>query len=489
MYLGIDLGTSSVKIILMDAEQNILAQASSDLSVQRPHPLWSEQYPEAWWQGTCHAMRTLQNSHEVALSQVEAIGLSGQQHGATLLDKAGRVLRPAMLWNDGRSMAQCEQLEAKVPDFASITGNRVMPGFTAPKVLWVAQHEPEIFAKTDKVLLPKDYLRFRMTGTYASDMSDASGTSWLNVGARDWSKEMLQATGLTLAHMPELFEGTAPTAILTKQVAKEWGLADNVIVAAGAGDHAAAAMSINVTHPGDGFLSLGTSGTYFVADDVFAPNANAGVHTFCHCVPKLWHQMNCHLSAASALSWWADVCEVKVLDLLSDTESNEMQKDTAYFLPYLSGERSPHNNPYAKGAFIGLTHDSSRSRLTQAVLEGVALNFAQGQRAMLDTGTKIKQIAVVGGGAKSVYWGKILAAALGQSLTLYKDRDVGAAYGAARLGFLAKTGLDVDSLPLSTIEQVLEPNPEWQSILQAKLPIFMTLYDQLKFMFTEEKQS
>lgn len=290
-------------------------------------------------------------SHAKELAQVKAIGLSGQMHGATLLDKNDKVLRPAILWNDGRSAEQCQQLEAQLPEVIKITCNRVMPGFTAPKVLWVKQHEPEIFKQIAKVLLPKDYLRLQISGDYASDMSDSSGTSWFDVKKRCWSKEILQACGLTEQQMPILYEGTEITGKILPAIAQQWGVSENTLIAAGGGDNAAGAVSMNVIQSGTAFLSLGTSGVYFVSNDSCQPNPEHGVHTFAHCLPNTWHSMNCHLSAANCLTWLAELTNSDLKKLIHNTEHHQ-QSEPLFFLPYLSGERSPHNNPYARGAFL-----------------------------------------------------------------------------------------------------------------------------------------
>ena len=486
MYLGIDLGTSSVKAIIINEEQNIVAQATCELTVQRPQALWSEQDPLQWWQAVNHAVLEIKKNSPEILASIKAIGLSGQQHGATLLDKTGNVLRPAILWNDGRAEAQCEQLAQVVPNYAEITGNQIMPGFTAPKLLWVAQHEPEIFAQVDKVLLPKDYLRYRMSGVFASDMSDASGTSWLNVRERRWSEEMLIATSLTEQNMPELFEGSAATATVLPEIAAQWGIPKTTIIAGGAGDNAAAAMSINVISAGDAFISLGTSGTYFVADNNYHANAAGAVHTFCHCLPHLWHQMNCHLSAASAVSWWDRASGVNnVADLITQAEQHAYLNTSVLFLPYLSGERSPWVNPRAQGVFFGLNHDTTTAQLTEAVLEGVALNFAVGQDAMLAAGTTIGQVAVVGGGARSLYWGKILATALNRTLVYYENAEVGAAFGAARLGMLAMTNAQASSIfTAPTVKTTVEPDSSKVELFIAKKAKFKQLYQHLTEVFT-----
>ncbi|HEY5020161.1 MAG TPA: xylulokinase, partial [Steroidobacteraceae bacterium] len=303
MFLGIDIGTSSVKAVLVDEREAIVAQASSPLTVERPQALFAEQDPESWWRASVAAIRSLPAPARAA---VRAIGLSGQMHGATLLDRAGNILRPAILWNDGRSGRECVELERREPRSRAITGNIMMPGFTAPKLLWVARHEPQIFARTARVLLPKDYVRLKLTGDAVSDMSDAAGTGWLDVGARDWSDEMLVATGLDRSHMPRLVEGNAPSGTLRAEAAEQLQVPP-VVVAGGAGDNAASAVGMGVIAPGQAFLSLGTSGVLFVVTDRFRPNPDKAAHAFCHCLPGRWHQMSVMLSAASALDWAAQL--------------------------------------------------------------------------------------------------------------------------------------------------------------------------------------
>ncbi len=552
MYLGIDLGTSSVKVVVMDETFATLASSSSDFTVSNPQPLWSEQDPAQWWQGTCVAMAELKAKHPQLLAQVKAMGLSGQQHGAVLLDKNNQVLRPAILWNDGRSMAECAELEQRVPNIRQLVGARIVPGFTAPKLLWVAKHEPDIFKQVTKVLLPKDYLRLLINGEFASDMSDASGTCWLNVAKREWSEELLSACDLNLTHMPTVYEGSDSTGTVLPAVAREWGIPATTIVAGGAGDNAAGAISVNVTEAGQGLLSLGTSGVYFIADDEYRANPDQGVHTFAHCLPNRWHQMNCHLSAASCLSWAAELVGESVGDLIAKAEKKfgmddastkiplgppfskgevskfppltkgevsksppfakgevsrspplskgevskfppltkgEVSKSPPFakggrgdllFLPYLTGERSPHNNPYARGALIGLTPNTDSADMMQAVLEGVALNFAEGQAALYQAGVKINAVSVVGGGARSLYWGKILASALQRELTYRKDREVGAALGAARLAWLAVNGGDPAKVfPLSPVEEIVQPNPNLAAHYTKKLVTFKKAYQAL----------
>ena len=285
MYLGIDLGTSEVKVLLIDEAQRIVASTHAPLGVSRPHPLWSEQDPADWWRATLMAIAAVARSHPRELAALRAIGLSGQMHGAVLLDAAGTVLRPAILWNDTRSAEQCVELERRVPHLRAITGNLAMPGFTAPKLLWVAEHEPELFRRTATVLLPKDYLRYLLTGEFISDLSDASGTLWLDVQKRDWSDVMLAACSLNRAHMPRLVEGSAPGGVLKSALARSWHIEHPVLLAGGAGDNAASAIGMGVVAEGQGFISLGTSGVFFAASDACRPNPAQGLHTFCHALP------------------------------------------------------------------------------------------------------------------------------------------------------------------------------------------------------------
>lgn len=485
MFLGIDLGTSAVKAVLVDAGQRVIAQASSPLEVRRPHPLWSEQDPEDWWRAASAAAGTLRDGHAGAMRAVRGIGLSGQMHGATLLDRAGRVLRPAILWNDGRSGEDCAELERRVPALAEVTGNRAMPGFTAPKLLWVARNEPEVFASVATVLLPKDYLRLRMTGVRATDLSDASGTLWVDVARRAWSAEMLEATGLSEAAMPSLHEGTEATGMLLPEVASSWGLADGVVVAAGAGDNAAGAAGVGTVEAGSAFLSLGTSGVLFASNERFSPNPGRGVHAFCHCLPGRWHQMSVILSAASCLSFVARLTgAASEAALLEEVAASHDDIGSLVFLPYLSGERTPHNDPHAKGVFFGMTHGTGRAALARAVLEGVAFAFADGQEALEQAGTRLGTLQVIGGGARSALWGRILASVLGRPLAYPVGADVGPAFGAARLGRIAATGEAAEDVCVPPpVERMVEPEPGITEAAAPRLRLFRELYPALREAF------
>ncbi|MGW1443515.1 xylulokinase [Serratia rhizosphaerae] len=476
MYIGIDLGTSGVKAILLDEHGQLLASHTEALTISRPQPLWSEQDPQDWWQATDRAMLSLGRQH--GLRQVQAIGLTGQMHGAVLLDHRQQVLRPAMLWNDGRSFEQCRQLEQAVPRSRAITGNLMMPGFTAPKVQWMRQHEPHIFSQIDKVLLPKDYLRWRLCGVFASDLSDAAGTLWLDVARRDWSDEMLAACGLTRSQMPALFEGSQLTGRLNAELAQRWDM-PQAPVAAGGGDNAAGAIGVGLYQPGQAMLSLGTSGVYFAVSDGFLSNPASAVHSFCHALPDTWHLMSVMLSAASCLNWVCRLTNVAdVATLLHNVEQASPTDAPLWFLPYLSGERTPHNNPNAKGVFWGLTHQHGPDDLARAVLEGVGFALADGMDALHASGLHPDSITLIGGGARSPFWRQMLADISGQPLEYRTGGDVGPALGAARLAQIALNPQRplAELLPPLPLEQLHTPDAERHQAYAARRATFRELY-------------
>lgn len=466
MFAGIDVGTSGVKVIVL-ADGKVAAQATAPLAVSRPHVLWSEQDPEDWWRAVEAAMLGIDADLR---GGIMAIGLAGQMHGATLLGADDRPLRPAILWNDGRSFAECAELEALEPCSREITGNLAMPGLTAPKLQWVRHNEPELFARIHQVLLPKDYVRLCMTGDKASDMSDSAGTLWLDVGARDWSDAMLAAGSLVRAQMPRLFEGCEVTGTLRPDVAARWGMS-RVRVVAGGGDNAAGAAGVGVVNDGDGLLSLGTSGVIFVATEDFRPNPSSAVHAFCHCLPDMWHQMAVHLSAASCIDWGARATGSDGPEaFLAAAEQVGAAAGPELFLPYLSGERTPHNDARVRGAFLRLDNETTPGRMAAAVLEGVAFAHADGLAALREAGTRVEELAVIGGGARSPYWGTILAAALDVRLVYLEGGEVGPALGAAKLAQMAVTGassLEVCARP--PVSGVIEPDPVLAERLAPKL--------------------
>ncbi|HEX3348681.1 MAG TPA: xylulokinase [Acetobacteraceae bacterium] len=479
-YLGLDVGTSSVKALLIGREQDVLAESSAPLTVSRPHPLWSEQDPEAWWQATLAAVASVRRASPEAWRGLRGIGLSGQMHGATLLDDAGRVLRPAILWNDGRSAAECAELERRVPDLRARTGNIAMPGFTAPKLLWVRRHEPEVFAATRSVLLPKDYVRFRLSGARVGEMSDASGTLWLNVAARAWDDGLLAATGLIRAHMPELVEGSEVSATVSPDLAAAWGIA-SVPIAGGGGDNAASAVGIGAVRPGDAFLSLGTSGVIFAVTDHYVSAPERTLHAFCHALPGRWHGMSVILSAAASLSWLAELLGRPIDNLLGEAE--RWASDTGnragapLFLPYLSGERTPHNDAAATGLFVGLRADHGPAAFAFAVLEGVAFAFADGFHVLADAGASPNSCLLVGGGARSAFWAQMLADVLGIELLVPEGAETGAALGAARLAILAARGAGEAAVCVRPpIRASLQPDPAVRAAVGPRLARFRALY-------------
>ena len=464
MYIGIDLGTSGVKAILLSEQGDVLATQTEKLQVSRPYPLWSEQDPEQWWQATERAMKALGEQH--SLRDVKALGIAGQMHGATLLDSQHRVLRPAILWNDGRCAEECAILEERVPASREITGNLMMPGFTAPKLLWVQRHEPEIFRQVAKVLLPKDYLRFRMTGDFASDMSDAAGTMWLDVAKRDWSEAMLDACQLTRDHMPALFEGSEITGALQPSVAERWNM-PAVPVVAGGGDNAAGAVGVGMVEAGQAMLSLGTSGVYFAVSDGYRSNPESAVHSFC---------------AASCLDWAAKLTGMAdVPALITAAQQADDNAGAVWFLPYLSGERTPHNNPEAKGVFFGLTHQHGPAELARAVLEGVGYALADGMDVVHDSGLTPSSITLIGGGARSSYWRQMLSDISGLQLDYRTGGDVGPALGAARL---AQIALNPDKplhqlLPQLPLERQHRPDAKNHARYAERRDVFRKIYQQL----------
>ncbi|QPB19174.1 xylulokinase [Rhizobium sp. 007] len=441
MYLGLDLGTSGVKAMLIDGDQKIIGSANGSLDVSRPHSGWSQQEPSHWIRATEEAVAGLKAKHPKELAAVKGVGLSGQMHGATLLDADDRVLRPCILWNDTRSYVEAAALDAD-PKFRKLTGNIVFPGFTAPKLAWVAKHEPGIFAKVAKVLLPKDYLRLWLTGEHISEMSDSAGTSWLDTGKRKWSSELLAATGLDEKQMPALVEGTAQAGKLRGELAAKLGIASDAVVAGGAGDNAASACGMGTVSDGAAFVSLGTSGVLFAANAAYLPKPESAVHAFCHALPNTWHQMGVILSATDALNWHSNVTGQSAADLTNELGETLKTPSGVTFLPYLSGERTPHNDAVIRGAFIGLEHESSRVVLTQAVLEGVSFAIRDNLEALRSAGTNISRVTAIGGGSRSRYWLASIATALGLPVDLPADGDFGAAFGAARLGLIAATGAE-----------------------------------------------
>ncbi len=457
MYLGIDIGTSTVKAVLTRDGGEVVLSATAPLQVSRPQDGWSEQDPDAWITAVEAAVGRLQHSQAGALAAVRGIGLSGQMHGATLLDDADRPLRPAILWNDGRAARQAAELDAD-PRFRAISGSIVYPGFTAPKLVWVARHEPEVFAAVRRVLLPKDYVRLWLSGEHVSDPSDAAGTAWLDIAARNWSGELLEATGMKKGQMPRLCEGTEVSGTLRGELANRWGMGQQVCIAGGAGDNAASACGIGAVLPGSAFVSLGTSGVLFATTDQFRPGAASAVHAFCHALPQTWHQMAVILSAGGAFDWFSRLAGRSASDVLSSQGTELVPPSRVRFLPYLAGERTPHNGAAARGAFVGLDLETDLAQLARAVLEGVAFGLRDCANALAAAGTKLSRLTAVGGGARSRYWLRLIATILGIPVDRPAEGEFGAAVRAARLGQIAATGADpAEICRPPAIAETLEP--------------------------------
>lgn len=479
MFVGIDIGTSEVKAVLLSERHALIASTSASLSISRPLPGHSEQNPEDWWTACCVALQKLNAAVPLAYAKVMGLGLSGQMHGAVLLDEKDQILCPAMLWNDTRASQECSDMMAQLPQMPQLAGSLAMPGFTAPKLRWIAKHQPGIFAKTAKVLLPKDYVRLRLTGEAVTDMSDASGTAWLDVEQRDWSDDLLKLTGMARQHMPRLVEGSAQSSVVSASAATLLGLKPGIVVAGGGGDNAASAVGMGAVEPGQGFLSLGTSGVLFVVTPSFQPNAASATHAFCHAVPNRWHQMSVMLSAASCLQWASGLLGVASAAELESKASrlNTAQRATApLFLPYLSGERTPHNSAQVRGSFHGLGHDTDAASLAYAVMEGVSFGLNDGLAALQAAGVQTQRLSLVGGGARSTFWAQQLASLLNIEILTHKGSEAGGALGAARLGWLAAGGILSDVCVTPEVAHVYTPQLSERSYLYPRYQQFKSLY-------------
>ncbi len=480
-FLGLDLGTSGLRALLVDGEGTPLGAVERSCSVMHPHPGWSEQDPTQWIAALDSAVAALREKFP-EFADLRGIGVAGHMHGATLLDAAGEVLRPCILWNDTRAAAEAAALDAQ-PDIRTLSGNIVFPGFTAPKLEWVRRHEPEIYAKTAKVLLPAAYLNFYLTGEYVADMSDSAGTSWLDVGKRDWSPELLAASHMRPDQMPRLVEGCDAAGALRQDLATQWGLNGPVTVAGGAGDNAAAACGIGALNEGQGFVSLGTSGVLLAARDGYRPAPETALHTFCHAVPGRWYQMGVMLSATDSLNWLSRIVDEKPAALTAPLGEDVQLPGSVRFLPYLSGERTPHNDADIRGGFVGLSTATTREDMTRAVLEGVAFGLRDSFEALVSTGAKLDKIIAIGGGTASRYWLKLLATVLGVPVQLPASGEFGAALGAARLGMIAATGVSPESVitPPDIRAEIL-PDTDKQAAFDAAYHAFRAAYPALKSM-------
>lgn len=481
MFLGIDIGTSAVKFIIVDAVQHIVAAAEQPLVPVQPKPLWSEDDPEKWWEAVAQGLDALARDHPQAMSGIKGLGLSGQMHSAVFLDAADRPVRPAILWNDGRSTKEATELAQLGLDLQRETGVLPMPGFTGPKFLWLRRNEPEAARRTRTLLLAKDFIRLRLTGEKISDVTDAAGAWLLDEAQRQWSDRALAACGIDRLLLPRLMESREPSGIVKKDLASRWGMSPGVVVAAGAGDVAAGGIGAGIVKPGDGFISLGTSAQIFLADTAHHPDPQRLVHAFCHALPDRWYRMAALLNGASPLSTFARWSGSGDIAALLD-EAEQGFKGPSYLLtlPYLYGERTPHNDPLARAAIIGMTYSTTRADIVQAILEGVAFSLADGLDVLARGAERPKRLALIGGGARSGFWAKIIASVLDLSLMRYEASDRGPAYGAARLARLAVSDERPEDVVVApALHDVIEPDPKLHEAYQPRIAAFRALYKAL----------
>ena len=488
LYIGIDLGTSATKFLLMDEAGAILNIVSKEYPLEFPHPGWSQQAPQDWWDAVLAGVPELLEGQDA--SQVAGIGCGGQMHGLVVLDEADEVIRPCILWNDGRTEKQVRYLNEEVgrDKLSAWTANIAFAGFTAPKLLWMRENEPELFDRISKIMLPKDYVNYKLTGVHCTDYSDASGMLLLDVQNRRWSPEMIEVCGIREEQLPRLFESAEPVGTLLPEVAAKLGLPEGVVVCAGAGDNAAAAVGTGAVGDGRCNISLGTSGTIFITSDTFGVDRANALHSFDH-ADGGFHLMGCILSAASCNAWWVD-------DILGSGDhaaeqaaikADEVNLQQAYYLPYLMGERSPHNDANARGAFVGLRMDTPRHEMTRAVLEGVAFAFRDCLDIARAQGIQVDVSTVCGGGANSRLWLEMLASVLGVRLEI-PQTEQGPGYGGAMLAAVAcgaYPSVVECARALVRVKDVVEPNPELAPAYDARYQVWRTLYPALKPAFQQ----
>lgn len=478
-FLGIDLGTSGLRALLVDADGKPIGASERHYDVAHPQSGWSEQDPAGWISALEEAIAELRLAYP-QFAALKGIGVAGHMHGATLLDASGAVLRPCILWNDTRSHAQAMRLD-ETDQVRALSGNIVFPGFTAPKVEWVRENEPEIFDKIDKVLLPAAYLNYYLTGDYVADMSDSAGTSWLDVGKRDWSDYLLDASHMRKDQMPRLVEGSQAAGDLRAELKSNWGLSGKVVVAGGAGDNAAAACGMGALDEGQGFVSLGTSGVILAARDGYRPAPETAVHTFCHAVPDRWYQMGVMLSATDSLNWLARIVGKSPSELTSCIGDMLQAPGSVRFLPYLSGERTPHNDAEIQGSITGVRAGTTTDDLTRAVLEGVAFSLRDCFDALMATDAKMDNLIAIGGGTASRYWVQLIATVLGVPLQLPDGGEFGAALGAARLGMAAATSEPLERLIFApNIRETIEPDRNMMAVFLEAHQSFKAAYPAIK---------
>jgi xylulokinase len=482
MYLGIDIGTSAVKFVLVDGAQDVLASVELPLHPVQPKPLWSEDDPEKWWLSVASGLDELARRHPRFMSGVRGIGLSGQMHSAVFLDEADEPVRPAILWNDGRSTREASELAQLGLALQRETGVLPMPGFTGPKFLWLRRNEPQAARRTRSLLLAKDFIRLKLTGERVTDVTDAAGTWLLDQEQRQWSGRALAACGIDRSLLPLLMESRDASAKLKQDLARRWGVPTNVVIAAGAGDVAAGGIGAGTINPGDGFVSLGTSAQVFLADTRHRPDPARLVHAFCHALPDRWYRMAALLNGASPLAAFARWSgDADIATLLGEVEACFKGPSHLLATPYLYGERTPHNNPLARVALVGMTSSTTRADLVQAVLEGVAFSLYDGLDVLIAGAARPEAMALIGGGAKSAFWARLIASILDVSLVRYDASDRGPAYGAARLARLAVTGEAATAVVVPPpVKDVIAPDAALTDAYRPRIEAFRSLYRALE---------
>ena len=486
LYIGIDLGTSAVKLLLMDGNGEIKKIVSREYPLSFPHPGWSEQEPAHWLRETLAGIREL--TADCDKSQVAGIGAGGQMHGLVVLDENDQVIRPAILWNDGRTAAETDYLNTVIgkDKLSQYTANIAFAGFTAPKLLWMRNQEPENFAKIRKIMLPKDYINYMLSGVHCTDVSDASGMLLFDVKNKCWSKEMLEICGITEEQMPRIFESYQPVGTLKPEIAAELGLPESVVIAAGAGDNAAAAVGTGTVGDGACNISLGTSGTIFISSDTFGVDENNALHSFAH-ADGHYHLMGCMLSAASCNKWWMDEI-IGTKDYSAEQAGiteDKLGRNHVFFLPYLMGERSPINDTNARGTFIGMTMDNTRTDLTQAVLEGVAFGIRDSLEVARSLGLDIRKSRICGGGAKSPLWRTIFANVCNLEIEVIESEE-GPGYGGAMLAMVAcgeYPSVQAIAEKFVKVVKTVKPDPELTARYEERYQVFRQIYPAVKNLF------
>ncbi len=484
LYIGVDLGTSAVKLLLMNGEGKIQKIVSKEYPLYFPNPGWSEQKPEDWWEGTMEGLKELLS--ECDKSQVAGISFGGQMHGLVILDKDDQVIRPALLWNDGRTYEECDYLNNVIgkDKLSEYTANISFTGFTAPKILWVKNKEPENFAKIAKIMLPKDYIAYKLTGVHCTDVSDASGMLLFDVKNRKWSKEMCDICGVTEDQLADIYESYESVGTILPEIADILGISHDVKVAAGAGDNAAAAVGTGTVGDGMCNISLGTSGTIFISSEKFGVDKNNALHAFAH-ADGHYHLMGCMLSAASCNKWWMDEI-IKTKDYGKEQENiTKLGENHVYFLPYLMGERSPHNNPNARATFIGMTMDTSREDMTQAVLEGVAFGLRDSLEVARSLGINIERTKICGGGAKSPLWKRMIANIMNLKVDVIESEE-GPALGGAMLAAVAcgeYASVEEAAEKIVKIVRTVEPEADLVAKYEERYQQFKKIYPACKPVF------